>query len=263
MTVFEGLRDYYQGIANSFSNEKLSSAVFPNATDKGLSREDILLEFLCNHLPKRCEAIKGGFIFDSAGNMSNQIDIIVTNDLTLQFRQFDRIGQSGKSFNCVEGCICALSIKTMLDKAGLDDSLENLASIPLMTDMSNRVNPLVGNKEKLQNLPFNVVFAFDGISVDTILSHINEFYTTQSTPYARKANLIIVNNKYVITYIGEAGRETRDGTKISPFTFHANSGGPYIGAYSLMSLLVAIQSWSTWGSQLNLTFDDYFNKMPF
>ena len=115
--VFERLRDYFQGIADAFAADRSASAIFPLGTDSGTAREDLLLAFLKSHLPTRCSVVKGGFIFDAAGNESKQIDLLVTNDLTLQFRQFHGAAdQIGKSFNCVEGCYAAISVKSTLDK---------------------------------------------------------------------------------------------------------------------------------------------------
>ena len=116
MDIFTRLRNYFQNIADSMDAEKRSSSVFPNMSDLGTAREDILKEFLKKHLPIRCEVIKGGFIFDSLGNESKQIDLIITNDLTLQFKQFDDINSTGKSFNLIDGCYGAISVKSTLDK---------------------------------------------------------------------------------------------------------------------------------------------------
>src|SRR5436309_1734663 len=98
MGVFERVRDYYQGIADTFQAVKTSSSVLRNATDAGDAREDKFMQFLRNHLPTRCQVIKGGFIFDSTGKESSQIDLIITHDLTIQFKQFSTNQKEGKSF---------------------------------------------------------------------------------------------------------------------------------------------------------------------
>ena len=260
--LFERLRDYFQGIADGLAGQRSASAVFPNPTDAGISREDLLIEFLIRHLPKRCEAIKGGFIFDSEGNESRQIDLIITNDLTLQFKQFDGSGQLGKSFNCVEGCYCAISVKTRLDGQSLSDALSNLASIPPMPDLAGRLNPMLEGQQSFQDLPYKVIFAFDGVAPKTVLKHIEKFYENSLVLENRRPDLIIVNNNYAIIHVGGKGGETRGGSKIAPYTFHSVQRLD-VGAYSLMFLLAEIQVAANYGSQILMTFDPYLNKIPF
>ncbi len=262
MLLFERLRDYFQGIADGLADDKSASKVFQNPTDAGISREDLLAGFLTAHLPKRCEVIKGGFIFDSEGNESRQIDLIITNDLTLQFKQFDKPGLLGKSFNCVEGCYCAISVKTRLDGPSLSDALSNLASIPPMPDTVGRLNPMLGGWERFQDLPCKVIFAFDGVAPKTVLEHIERFYEDSLVPENRRPDLIIVNNSYAIIHVGGKGGETRRGSKIAPYTFHAVQSVE-VGAYSLMFLLAEIQVAANYGSQILMTFDPYLNKIPF
>jgi len=262
MTVFVRLRNYFQEIANALDDEKQASSIFPNPIDAGTSREDILIEFLIRHLPKRCEAIKGGFIFDSLGNESKQIDLIVTNDITLQFRQFDKGGQQGKSFNCVEGCYCAISVKTTLDKPNLADSLTNIASIPPMPDLGNQINPYIKGKEVFLDLPYKVIFAFNGVASKTLLSHIDEFYAQTPVPENRRPDLIVINNKYAVVHVGPNGGILRNGMEIAPFTFFCLEHN-YIGAYALIYMLTEIQKASAFGSQIILKFDEYVDKIPF
>ncbi len=51
MNFFERFRDYFQGIANSLEEEKYSTSIFPNTSDKGVTREDILKDFLLGIFP--------------------------------------------------------------------------------------------------------------------------------------------------------------------------------------------------------------------
>jgi len=206
------------------AGDKAASSIFPNTSDKGMTREDVLKRFLENHLPKRCEVIKGGFIFDSEGNESSQIDLIVTNDLTLQFKQFE------KSFNIVEGCYAAISVKTMLDKQGLEDALRNISSIPQMPSAApDMIISFISNKELILTYPMGIVFAFDGTHIETTLKNIETFYTETSIPQNRRPKLIIVNNKYIIVRIEGEGGLTRDGNKIPPNIFYPMSGVRNLG----------------------------------
>jgi hypothetical protein len=261
------LLNYYQSIADGLATQKLTSAVFPNASDAGTSREDILVDFLAAHLPTRCVVIKGGFIFDSRGNESNQVDVIVTNDLTLQFKVFDRAGKPGKSFNCIEGCYCAISVKTTLDKQQLIDSLENLASIPPTPPISTMPYVLVApsNTENLlQELPYRVVFAFEGVDAQTVWRHLTDYYAVHEVPNSRRPNLIIVNNRYLIIQTGPEGVTDRLGQKYPPYSFQpVAANAKNVGAYSLLYLLTQIQRISQLGSRIQIDFGRYVDSMPF
>jgi hypothetical protein len=123
LTLSERMRLYFQGWADRLSAQRDTHSIFPNKGDAGTARVDALASFVRSHLPLRCRISKGGFIFDYLGRESKQLDLIVTNDLSLQFEDRD----SGKSFSIVEGAYCALSVKTYLNKNELYDALQNLA----------------------------------------------------------------------------------------------------------------------------------------
>jgi len=136
------------------------------------------------------------------------MDLIVTNDLTLQFGQFgDTL--SGKSFNCVEGCYAAIAVKSSLDRDQLQGGYLNLASIPPMPEPM--LNPSIGAQPRFKELPLKVLFAFAGIEVETIAAHLQECLAANAEiPPERRVDLIVVNGKYVITKIGPEGGKARD-----------------------------------------------------
>jgi len=100
--------------------------------------------------------IPRGFLFDSNGNKSNQIDLIITNDSTLQLRV--SVNQNSKMHTCLEGCLCSISIKTNLIKNELFEAIDNLVSIP--TDKKySYVNEFTNTKELLSKVPLKIIFA--------------------------------------------------------------------------------------------------------
>jgi hypothetical protein len=256
--VLERFRDYFQDIADVMAGDKAASSVFPNTSDSGMTREDVLKRFLENHLPKRCEVIKGGFIFDSLGNESTQIDLIVTTDLTLQFKQFE------KSFNLIEGCYAAISVKTMLDKHGLFDALNNIASVPQMPlNVPQLGFSIEGVTKIVRNHPIGIIFAFEGTNVETTVMNIDAFYNNSNIPQNRRPKLIIVNNEYVLIRIEGEGGETRGGDKIPPNTFYPMQGTNKIGSLSLMLMLSNIQSAANVGSHILFDFKKYLDAISF
>jgi hypothetical protein len=109
--VFENLVSYFQSYADQLQLKAERAGIFQNNPDTGDRRENILIDFLDLHLPDRCAVSKGGHIIDSRNNESKQVDIVITNDLSLQFKEY-RKNELEKVFNCIEGCYCVISVKS-------------------------------------------------------------------------------------------------------------------------------------------------------
>lgn len=260
MNVFERFRDYFQGIANAFEEEESCSKIFKNNVDAGSTREDIFAEFLKRHLPFRAKVIKGGFIFDSLGNESKQIDLIIINDATVQFDQFSGVEKGGKSFSIIEGCYGAFSIKTNLTKDELFNSLDNFASISSMPKLE--VNPMLKKKEIVNNFPIGTIFAFKGLDVKTTMKHLQAYYAShKEIPITRKPTFIIVNNQYIIRHTWQEGGITKDGSSVPPDTFHPLANFKYVGAYSLWYMLTEYAGAVHFGPQIILNLEPYTSKM--
>jgi hypothetical protein len=87
-----------------------------------------------------------------------------------------------KSFNCIEGCYAAISVKSFLNKDELKDALENLESIP--TDKKIIVNPYITNRQRLiDQIPQRIIFAYNGNSCQTIQGHLEDYYSTHSSSF--------------------------------------------------------------------------------
>ncbi len=209
VSVYKRLLDYFQGVSDALAGAKQASAVFPNAVDAGTSREELRVHFLRNHVPRRCEVIRSGFLFDDQGSESKQLDIMVTNDLTHQFKPIVGSPDEGKSFNVIEGRFAAIAVKTSLDKTALHDSIENLASIPATPSV--QINPFLKADEILRELPLRILFAFEGAAPETVLGHLEAYYSMSDVPLNRRPNMIIVNNAYRIVKTKTSGATTRDG----------------------------------------------------
>jgi len=128
---FFRLREYYLNAASVLRGEADAASIFPNTTDIGMSREKVYSEFLRLHAPSKCNVFLGGFLFDMNGNESKQLDIIITTDTAPRFDFHNRDG-SGKSFSPVEGTLGVASIKSVLNKAELENALWGIASMTLL-----------------------------------------------------------------------------------------------------------------------------------
>lgn len=118
---------YLNSLADKLDIEsKLAGEAGHNPTI-GDNRERLVQLFLSKHLPDSLNVFVGGLIIDSDGNESKQIDVIVSNNLGINFREHE------KMFIGVESVASAITVKSMLDKAAIYDCLYNLASIPIIS----------------------------------------------------------------------------------------------------------------------------------
>lgn len=259
---------YLQGIADDISNAKSISSIFPNMSDVGDVRENVLLKFLQLHLPARCSVVKGGLIFDSLGNVSRQIDLLVVNDFSLKFAYFDQHAQNSKNIQTVEGCLTAISVKSTLTKDTLYEALDNLASIPPMPiEMAQSINPLLNAdfRSHYLNLPIKIVFAYSGQSAEKTTEHVHNFYNENKFNDQQKASLIIVNNSFCLQRIYAGGGITRDGTNIPEGVFHpmhSNKKGKF-GALPLLWLLMKIQETAQYCPHVLFNYQKYFDAIDF
>jgi hypothetical protein len=254
------LLEYFQNRADALESEAKSDRIYPNTGDIGSERENNLFDFINNHIPFRCKILKGGFIFDFNGNQSKQIDLIVTNDLTFQFRKSESYSKQ-KSFNCIEGCYAAISVKSYLNKNELIDSLENLESIP--TEKKIKVSPYMTNRQQfIDQIPQRIIFAYDGDSHQTIQGHLRDYYSTHRLDQ-RSPDMIIVNNSFYIYRVGSEGLKIHTGEYFPPNTYLAidKTKSAYIGAASLFQIISRIQAVSILSSHMVIDFEQYSRKL--
>jgi hypothetical protein len=76
-------------LAGEHMSRDLKEQLISHPGELGTEREEVLRSFLRLHLPRRFE-VSTGFIFDSAGNLSKQLDIIIADSLV--FPRFETPG---------------------------------------------------------------------------------------------------------------------------------------------------------------------------
>ncbi|MEP7197112.1 MAG: DUF6602 domain-containing protein [Saprospiraceae bacterium] len=194
---YDRLNKYFENVGKVLRGEADAASIFPNTSDIGFNRELIYAKFLQQHAPSKCNVFLGGFLFGIKGEESKQLDVIITSDTAPRYNFYNEDG-NGKSFGPVDGCICIASIKSMLDKEQLIDALYNIASIPIQQPLGSNVNPLF-NVVDYENWPYKIVYASKGLNVETIIQHLNDFYSSNSNiPYSRRPDIIHVAGKYAI-----------------------------------------------------------------
>ncbi|SDQ77880.1 DUF6602 domain-containing protein [Pseudovibrio sp. Tun.PSC04-5.I4] len=190
------LARYFQDVADALKKGGDAAYIFPNSTDKGQTREGIYQQFLASHIPANCTVKLGGFVFQLDGSESKQMDVIISNNTSIQFDFHNQDG-AGKSFAPVEGTIAVASIKSILDKKELRDALSNIASIPSMQPITPSRHSYGTVVEGYENWPFKIIFAYGGLEAGTIIEHLNTFYSENpNIPPTRRPNIIHVAGKY-------------------------------------------------------------------
>jgi len=117
------IRDYFNLLAQQISIEAEIAGVSSHKTDIGLNRERLVEGFLRKHLPKRLTPSIGGQVIGYDSSESKQIDILVSSDISVRFEQNER------TFITAENLAAAITVKSHLDKAALEDCLFNLGSV--------------------------------------------------------------------------------------------------------------------------------------
>jgi hypothetical protein len=198
--LFSRIRSHYESVAATLRTAANAASVFANNSDVGQTREKAYLEFLRQSVPYKCNVFLGGFLFDHNGHESKQIDVIVTTDTVPRY--FLPVGSDQKSFSPIEGVLAVVSIKSALTKEQLFDALDGVASVPLMTSLEGRVNPVLKIRD-YENWPVKIVYSSSpGVSPETLLSHVNQYYSERAhIPSCRKADFIHVAGSCLIIKI--------------------------------------------------------------
>lgn len=220
---FNRLRDYYAKVASVLRGEADAAFVFPNSSDVGMSRERVYAQFLRQHAPSKCNVFFGEFLFGEDGSESRQLDVIVTTDTTPQFNFHNSDGH-GKSFSPVEGTLCAVSIKSNLNKPDLENALFGLASIPSTSPLEKRINPLI-RINKYDDWPFKVIYATNGPTLATLMNNLHSFSTANpDIPACRLPNIIHVSGQYIVCRMIEGfgiwDKNIKKRIDLSPGIFH-------------------------------------------
>jgi len=256
MKTSKMIRDYFNNLADKIAATSQLAGVSNHNPDIGFHREELLRNFLNNHLPQRMQAMLGGSVIGFNGEVSKQIDIIVRADNTPRFEENQR------SFIIAESLVSAITVKSKLDKAALFDSLDNLASIPQISRDIINFNLLKKGAfdDLLSKHPSTYIYAFDGLEQKTISKHLDEYLLTHPNyPLNRLPLDIVVHNKYIIKYIKKPS-ETFDGTFIPENTMY-----PYYLPFEMRGLPLSqiisyIYQYSSYMPYFDVNYHEYINS---
>ncbi|STU59133.1 Uncharacterised protein [Klebsiella pneumoniae subsp. pneumoniae] len=141
------------------------SGFIHHSGDKGENREDFLMDFLKNHLPKRYGVTKGEVI-TKEGLRSHAIDIIIYDAVNCP------VLYAGKtSILPVEGVYGIIEVKSTLSKSEFDDAANKITSFK---KLAPRDLGVIATREYATvhraSRPFGIVFGFNisGNSLDSL-----------------------------------------------------------------------------------------------
>lgn len=117
------IRDYFSGQADHLDTLYKGSLVPGSTGNTGDNREDIVREWLENHIPRRVTAEFGGKIIDATGYLSDQVDLVIYDNSMPHFGTFPR------SYFFSEGVNVAIQVKSILTSKELKLAIENLVSV--------------------------------------------------------------------------------------------------------------------------------------
>lgn len=223
--------------------------------DIGTNREEIVRLFLSKHLPNRLTSTLGGQVISLSGAESNQIDVLVSNDIAVRFEENER------TFVVAEGVVAAITVKSNLDRNAIEDSLLNLASIPQFDRRALDFKLLVRDPfSAFVNVhPTLCVFAYHGVQADTCLEHVADFYGHHpEIARNRYALHVIVNGQYSILFCrSEVTAST--GYVAQQGEFFLSRLEDYIKGYPFVAMLNSISSYTDWLPFMHVHIDRYFN----
>lgn len=154
-----------------------SAAASQHAGSKGAVREDYLVDFLSDHLPRTVDVLGSAEIMTVDGLLSPQCDVVIADSSTPPFFSEDR--HRVLPNECVYGIV---EVKSSLDRTSLVDACERIAAVrsmpksayyPMRAPYSYRINAY--GQDWTHWPTFGVVFAFGGTSLPTLAAALMQW----------------------------------------------------------------------------------------
>ena len=252
--------EHFKAVAESLSNQASDAGLLANATGVGTEREEVYKSFLERHVPKICDVFLGGYVFDLQGNRSKQIDVIVAGGNAPRFQ----LSGGNKYIAPLEGTIAVVEVKSKLDKKTLREALDNFSSIPRVPDPETIVPPFLAfNEESWQDLPYKIVFAYDGIERDSLCEHLFNFIKeNKNQPPSRLPNIIHVLGKYTLRRVHSSQIRNRSTGDVVPdiatayYTFKKNAD-----VLAMMEILNTIQHGAFLSNYLKYDYAEWYGQI--
>lgn len=119
------MKEQFKAIAKSLSSRVSAAACYtPHGPSAGDASEDIWIDIIREYLPRRYE-VHSGFVIDSYGNESRQIDCLVFD----AFYTPKLWGDNKYLYVPAEAIYAAIEIKQIIDKPNIIDARDKIESV--------------------------------------------------------------------------------------------------------------------------------------
>lgn len=193
-------------IAATNMQSELQHQLIDHPGETGTDREEIIRHFLRKYLPKRFD-ISTGFVFDSKGQVSKQMDIIIADSDTSPI--FESSGK--KRFYPCESVVAIGQIKSSLtSEAKLINALENLESAKKLDRSANgrSTESVTGVPLDNTNNYLHQIFSFLIVTGRAISrKHIHEYILSYITEVDANLwpNVMLALDNYLLTFCCQDG----------------------------------------------------------
>lgn len=172
----------------------------------GTEREEIIRSFLDSYLPKRFD-VSTGFVFDSSGNVSNQIDIIIADSFVCP--RFETAG--GKRYYPCESVVAVGQVKSSItSEKKFQEALNNLESVKVLdrsaggAAFDERFMEPIDQTQNHQHQIFSFLFVVaKSISEKTIQGRLLDYIIGRDPNLW--PNMIVALDQYLVTFCCDDG----------------------------------------------------------
>jgi len=185
---------------------ELAERLLEHPGELGIGREEILRKFLRAYIPSRFE-VSTGFVFDSKGNVSKQLDIVIANALVCP--RFETAG--GNRFYPCESVVAVGQVKSSLtSEAELRSALQNLESVK---DLDRSADGKAFDWQRGETIDhlnnhLHQIFTFlliCGKAMKDRAMHVKLMDHVLSTAPHLWTNVVLALDQYVVTFHCKAG----------------------------------------------------------
>ena len=172
----------------------------------GTAREEIIRKFLREYLPKRFE-VATGFVFDFAGQVSNQMDVIIADSSLCP--RFETAG--GKLYFPCESVVAVGQVKSSItSEEELRNAMDNIASAKQLDRSAGGIAVDDRHGEQIDHLQnyLHQIYSFvfitgKALSEGSVMEDVMDYLPQRSAN--TWPNAIFAFNKYLVTYACDRG----------------------------------------------------------
>lgn len=196
--------------AKKLRSEFEELSVIPHNASKGHEAEEILKQFLIDHIPKRF-SVGAGFILDHIGNISPQTDLIIYDAFNCPVYRASDDASIFPSNNVA----AVIEVKSNLDKNELKDAWDKIFKIKSMSKNKTSSGPSISQTA-------GYLFAYNSkITLAKLSEHYKELFY-QSKSIGHHIDGIVVLDKGIINLAANI-----PGVKGWNTMFWEGTGGPF------------------------------------